>query len=140
MTAPQADPPRRIHHLRPLLDLPERTPPRVGPPRSGTSAITDGIVRLLRENTGRGPTGANTVISSDLAVVTLAECLTTAERTLADRGRSDAALELRAALHERIRADAIAVVESITGRPVVAYLAAQESDPDIAILAFYFGR
>lgn len=109
-------------------------------PRSETSAITEAIVRLVRLNTGRGPTGANTVISSDLVVVTLADCLTTAEKTLVERGYSEATLRLRATLHEGIKADAVAAVEETTGRPVVAYLAAQEHDPDIAILAFYFGR
>lgn len=79
------------------------------------------------------------MISSDLALVTLVDCLTTAERTLVAEGHSQVALRLRAALHEEIRAEAVATVEAATGRKVVAYLAAQEHDPDIAILAFYFG-
>ena len=135
MHAPQAGPDRRIHCLRPLLDVPEtRRPP------SDTSAISERIVRLLLVNTGRGPTKATTAISSDLAVVTLADCLTEAEKTQAEGGHGEAAMRLRAALHDGIRAEAIAAVEAITGREVVAYLAAQENDPDVALLAFYFGR
>jgi uncharacterized protein YbcI len=80
------------------------------------------------------------VIASDLAVVTLEDCLTKAEKTLAAQGRRPLADEMRAALHDAIRADAIASVEAVTGRRVVAYLAAQEYDPDVAVIAFYFGR
>ncbi|HEX6583341.1 MAG TPA: Na-translocating system protein MpsC family protein [Thermoleophilaceae bacterium] len=108
--------------------------------QSATSAITEMIVHLLRVKSGRGPTKASTSISSDLAIVTLGECVTTFERMLADQGQGDAAMRLRSALHEGIRAEAVAAVEEITGRHVVAYLAAQEHDPDVAIIAFYFER
>lgn len=108
-------------------------------PRTDSTAITDAIVRILRAHTGRGPTAATTVVAPDLAVVTLSDCLTKGE-TLARLGHSDAALRLRAALHDEIRDEAVATVEAISGRRVAAYLAAQEHDPDIAILAFYFGR
>jgi uncharacterized protein YbcI len=109
-------------------------------PRSDTREITETIVHLLRVNTGRGPTGAQTSISSDLVLVTLTECLTRAEKTLAERGHSDATLELRATLHHEIRDEAVACVEAITGRQVRAYLTAQEANPDVAILAFYLGK
>ena len=122
MKAPYTDPPRRIHCLRPLLDVPE-----TARPQSATSAISERIVQLLRTTSGRGPTNASTAISSDLAIV-----------TLGDFGHGDAPMPLRSALHEGIRAEAVAAVEEITGRHVVAYLAAQEDDPDVAIIAFYF--
>lgn len=67
--------------------------------------------------------GASTAITSHLVLVTLEDC------------RAE-----RAVLHEDIRAGAVEAVEAITGRRVSAYLAAQEHDPEIAILAFYFGR
>ena len=127
--------PHRIHCLRALPDLPE-TPP----PLSETREITKAIVRLLRQSTGRGPTSASTAITSNLALVTLADCLTKAEKTLAGCGERDAARRVRAALHRGIRTEAVAVVEEITGRRVSAYLTAQEYDPDVAILAFYFGE
>ena len=135
MDASTTESPRRIHCLRPLLDVPETERPR-----SDAAAITETVVRLLRTSTGRGPTNATTAISPDLALVTLAGCLTRAEQTLAERGCRDAAMRLRATLHDGIRAEAVETVERVTGRRVAAYLSAQECEPDVAILAFYFGR
>jgi uncharacterized protein YbcI len=80
------------------------------------------------------------VIASDLAVVTLEDCLTKAEKTLAAQGRRALADGMRATVYDAIRAEAVASVEEVTGRQVVAYLAAQEYDPDVAVIAFYFGR
>lgn len=47
-------------------------------------------------------------------------------------------MEVRTALHDGIQAQATAAVEEITGRPVVAYLTAQQQEPDLAIIAFVF--
>ncbi len=107
---------------------------------SGTAVISETLVRLLRESTGRGPSKARTVIAPDLAVATLVDCLTPAERILAAQGDGKVASRLRAAVHQEIRPDAVAAVEEVTGKKVVAYLAAQEHDPDVAVIAFYFGQ
>ena len=47
------------------------------------------MVGLLRRHTGWGPTKAKALISSDLVVVTLADCLTTAERRVAAVGHGE---------------------------------------------------
>jgi uncharacterized protein YbcI len=100
-------------------------------------AISTGVVGLLREHTGRGPTKAKTIISSDLVVITLADCLTTAERQLAAAGHGDLVADTRSVLHEGMRAAATDIVEEHTNRQVNAYLTAQHQDPDLAILVFY---
>ena len=82
---------------------------------SNSAAISEAVVRLLRVSTGRGPTSASTLISPDLAVITLADCLTTAEQTLAAQGHAKVASRLRTALHEEIRSEAVATVEDVTG-------------------------
>jgi len=139
----------RVPHLRSLSDA--LTAPPAAPPRPRPDEINGGasnetcaaeinstIVHLLRVHAGRAPTNAETVLTSELAVVTLRDCLTAAERTLADEGLSALAMEVRTALHEGIRAQATAVVEEITGLPVVAYLTAQQEEPDVAMIAFVF--
>jgi uncharacterized protein YbcI len=100
-------------------------------------AISTGVVGLLRERTGRGPTKAKTIVSSDLVVITLADCLTTAERQLAGAGHGDLVARTRSVLHEGMRAAATGIVEEHTNRQVNAYLTAQHQDPDLAILVFY---
>lgn len=149
------DRPHRVHHLRALsgvttAPLTEEADPleamiatgdeRNGaePEEGGEGAISNSIFHLLRVHAGRAPATASTVLTTDLAVVTLRGCLTTAERTLASEGESALALQVRTVLHEGIRAEATAAVEEITGRPVVAYLTDQHHEPDLAIIAFVF--
>lgn len=108
-------------------------------PGESAAAISRAIVGLLRTRTGRGPTKARTALSSDLAIVTLGDVRTVAERTLAAEGQRALATQLRAALHDGMRAEAVAAVEAITGRQVAAYLTAQQHDPDLAVIAFHFG-
>jgi uncharacterized protein YbcI len=87
--------------------------------------------------TGRGPTKARTYLSPDLAIVTLGDWLTPSEETLLSDGRRALARQLRTALHDGMRAEAVAAVERVTGRQVAAYLTAHQHDPDLAILAFH---
>lgn len=77
-----------------------------------------------------------TAISSDLAIVTLADCPTATERTLVNEGRGAPVTQVRTALHDGMRAEVVAVVQEITGRQVVAYLTAHQHDPDLAVIAF----
>ena len=100
--------------------------------------ISNAIVRLLRLHAGRGPTKAKTTITQELAVVTLRDCLTVAEASLADGGHGQHVKNGRHALHHAIRAAAIAVVEDASGRRVAAYLSDQHHAPDVAVIVFVF--
>jgi len=95
------------------------------------------LVGLLRRHTGKGPTKARAIISSDLVLVTLSEGLTTAEAHVAAAGHAQLIARGRSVLYDLIRDEATAIVEQLTGRKVVAYLTAQHNEPDIAILVFY---
>ncbi len=99
--------------------------------------ITTRIVSLLRRHTGRGPTRAKTGMSADLVVVTLAECLTSAEKRLVDCGHAELVNRARDTIHQCMRAEAAAIVEDCTSRHVVAYLTDQEHDPDLTVFVFY---
>ena len=102
--------------------------------------VANQIVGLLRERTGRGPTQAKCAITADLAVVTLADCLTTLETQLAASGNIELVRQVRRATHGGMHPEATAIVEELTQRRVVAYLTAQDDDPDLAILIFYLAR
>lgn len=101
-------------------------------------AVSRALVRLLRQRTGRGPTKVRTDLSPDLAIATLEDWITPAERTLLREGRNGLATQFRTALHDGIRAEAMAAVEEITGRRIAAFLTAHQHDPEIAIIAFHF--
>jgi uncharacterized protein YbcI len=99
--------------------------------------ISARVAGLLRGPSGGGATNAKTVISSDLVLVTLSDCLTTAETKIVAAGQADLVIRARSMLYDGIRDEATAIVEELTDRQVIAYLTAQHADPDLAILVFY---
>jgi uncharacterized protein YbcI len=101
-----------------------------------TAAISNAVVGLLRDFTGRGPTQARTTIGSDTIVVTLRDSLTKAERTLANRGQALEVLAMRRAFQETMREDLIAAVERLTMRKVEAFLSDNLHEPDVAVEIF----
>jgi uncharacterized protein YbcI len=106
------------------------------PAGSLSEAISTAVVGLLRKYTGRAPTHAHTTIASDMIVVTLRDCLTRAERTLAAHDQARQALAMRHAVQDVMRDELIAVVEALTGRTVEAFLSDNLNDPDIAVEVF----
>jgi uncharacterized protein YbcI len=100
------------------------------------AAISNAVVGLLHNYTGRGPTRARTTIGSDTIVVTLRDSLTKAERTLADNGQSTEVLAMRRAFQSAMRDDLVAAVEQLTGRTVEAFLSDNLHAPDVAVEIF----
>ena len=105
---------------------------------SGTlsAAISNAVVGLLHDYTGRGPTRARTTIGADTIVVTLRDSLTKAERTLAGRGQASEVLAMRRAFQDTMREDLVAAIEGLTGRTVEAFLSDNLHDPDVAVEIF----
>ena len=106
------------------------------PVRSMSAAISNAVVGLLRDYTGRGPTRVRTTIGPDAIVVTLRDSLTKAERTLAQRGQALEVLAMRRAFQDTMREDLIAAVEALTERSVEAFLSDNLHDPDVAVEVF----
>jgi uncharacterized protein YbcI len=101
-----------------------------------SAAISNAVVGLLHDFTGRGPTRARTTIGADTIVVTLRDSLTKAERTLADRGQSTEVLAMRRAFQDTMRDDLVAAIERLTGRTVEAFLSDNLHEPDVAVEIF----
>jgi uncharacterized protein YbcI len=99
-------------------------------------AISNAVVRLMSEYTGRGPTRARTYLQDDLITVVLQDTMTKGERSLVRDGRSDLVLTTRKAYQCTMGSDLVAAVEDITNRTVVAFLSDNHIDPDIAIESF----
>jgi uncharacterized protein YbcI len=96
------------------------------------AAISNAIVGLLREYTGRGPTKARTTIRDNVVLVMLEQTLTKGERSLASRGREQTVLDLRHEYQEAMREESSAKIAELTGRNVIAFLSANHVDPDLA--------
>ncbi|MEA2197547.1 MAG: hypothetical protein QOJ25_1598 [Solirubrobacteraceae bacterium] len=99
-------------------------------------AISNLIVGMLREYTGRGPTKARTTIRDNVVVVVLEQTLTKGEQSLVARGRSNTVLEIRHEFQNAMRDECSEKVEELTGRKVVAFLSANHIDPDVGVEIF----
>ena len=113
-------------------DSPESHPDR----GALNAAISEAVVRLMADSTGRGPTKARTTIDRDLIVVMLQNTLTTGERYLADSDRAEQVLGMRRAYQEAMRSDCIEAIEDLAGRTVIAFMSANHIDPDLAAEVF----
>ena len=100
------------------------------------TAISDGMVALLKEFYGRGPTRAKTYYQDELVVCLLHGGLTRVEKTLHDGGRLDAVTQQRLAFHEVMRDRFNAVVEQATGRRVIGFMSGCQHEPDMICEVF----
>lgn len=100
------------------------------------AAISNAIVQLLHDYSGRGPTHARTTIADDVIVCVLADALTKTERRLVEAGEQSTVLEQRSAVQKIMREDAIAAVERLSGRTVKAFMSNNHIDPDVAAEIF----
>jgi uncharacterized protein YbcI len=101
-----------------------------------TAAISNSVVRLFSEHTGRGPTKARTTVEGELVVVILRESMTQGERALVHRGKHAEVMQLRRAFQDTMSEDLVAVVERLTQRNVQAFMSANHIDPDAAAEIF----
>ncbi len=99
-------------------------------------AISNALVRLLRDYTGRGPTQAYTTITDTHVIVVLRDALLKSERSLVKDGHADAVLDMRRRVQGTMKRDLIAAIEQNTGREVLAFLSDHHIDPDIAVEVF----
>jgi uncharacterized protein YbcI len=100
-------------------------------------ALSRGLVHLMRERAGRGPTVAKSFWAGDDALLVLfGGGYTKAEQTLWDQGRPDTAVAYRHAVLDALEDGMREVVESCVGRPVVAVLATAHHDPDVMAVVF----
>jgi uncharacterized protein YbcI len=108
--------------------------PVVGSSRA--AAISNMVVRLMSQYTGRGPTKARTYLSDDLVTVVLQDALTKAEHSLVAGDHHQLVLSVRGALHETMRADLAAGIRRILGREVLVMLSANHIEPDFTVETF----
>ena len=100
------------------------------------AALSNAVVHLLREYTGRGPTRAKSHITDDLVTVVLQDTLTTGERNLVEHGQAESVLNTRQLYQQAMRADLIEAVERLSQRTVIAFMSSNHIEPDVAIETF----
>lgn len=100
------------------------------------TAISDGLVSLLKEFYGRGPTQAKSYYSDDLVVCILQGGFTRVEQTLLDGGRGAAVIDQRMQFQDLMRDRFEQVVEDATGREVIGFMSGNQQEPDMMCEVF----
>ena len=100
------------------------------------TAISDGMVALLKEYYGRGPEQAKTYMTDDLVVCLLRGGFTPVEQTLLEGGHGEDVIRQRMAFQDVMRDRFAQVVEGATGRKVVGFMSGNQQDPDMICEVF----
>jgi uncharacterized protein YbcI len=100
-------------------------------------AVSDGVVRLLRDFAGKGPTTCKAYWAGpDILVVMLRGGYTAAEQTFFEGGHGQSVRESRMKLQDTLSARMSAMIEELTGRKVIAFMNASHQDPDLSAELF----
>ena len=103
------------------------------------TAISDGMVALLKEFYGRGPTRTKSYFEDDLVVCVLRGGFSRVEQTLLEGGRSTAVIQQRMEFQEVMRDRFTGVIEDATGRPVIGFMSGNQQHPDMMCEVFILG-
>jgi uncharacterized protein YbcI len=100
------------------------------------TAVSDGMVALLKEFYGRGPSRAKSYYEDDLVVCLLRGGFTRVERTLLEGGRGSSVIQQRMEFQELMRERFEAVIEGATGRKVIGFMSGNQQHPDMMCEVF----
>jgi len=100
------------------------------------TAISNAVVQIVREYTGRGPTRARSSIRDDVVVVVMQETLLKAEHSLINDSKGALVVEMRRSFQQTMREELSAAVERLTGRKVIAFMSDSHLEPDYSVELF----
>jgi uncharacterized protein YbcI len=129
-------------NIRAVRDRPDDTAPAALSDPGHTdrgdvlTAISDGIVALLKDFYGKGPSRTKTYYEDDLVVCLLRGGFTRVEETLREAGRGDDVIHQRMAFQDVMRDRFEAVIERATGRRVIGFMSGNQQHPDMLCEVF----
>ncbi|HEX3802141.1 MAG TPA: Na-translocating system protein MpsC family protein [Solirubrobacteraceae bacterium] len=100
------------------------------------TAISDGMVALLKEFYGRGPTRAKSYYEDDLVVCVLRGGFSRVEQTLLEGGRGGVVIQQRLEFQELMRERFESVIAQATGRRVIGFMSGNQQEPDMMCEVF----
>jgi uncharacterized protein YbcI len=100
------------------------------------TAISDGMVALLKEFYGRGPTRTKSYYEDDLVVCVLRGGFSRVEQTLLEGGRTAAVVQQRLEFQDLMRERFEGVIERATGRRVIGFMSGNQQRPDMMCEVF----
>lgn len=111
----------------------------VAPPGpADLQALSNEMVRLYKDQFGRGPTKAvSQFAGSDTLICTLENTLTPAERNMVALGEHQRLRDVRLFFQHATEDQFVGAVERITGRKVRGFVSGLDADKDISAEVFY---
>jgi uncharacterized protein YbcI len=103
------------------------------------TAISDGVVGLLKEFYGHGPTRAKSYYQDDLVVCVVSGWFLTRRADLAGGRARDAVIQQRMEFHEVMLARFAQIIEDATGRQVIGFMSGNQQHPDLMCEVFILG-
>ena len=101
--------------------------------------ISNEMVRIYKEQFGRGPTKARTDWAGpDAVICTLRESFTPAERNLAAMGEHQRLRDTRMFFQYASEDEFINSIEEVVGRKVVSFISGVDAKHDVSAELFYF--
>lgn len=101
--------------------------------------VSNEMVRIYKEQFGRGPTKVRTDWAGpDVLVSTLRESLTAAEQNLADMGEFHRLRDTRIFFQYAAEDEFIRSIEQTVGRKVIAFVSGIDARRDVSAEVFYF--
>jgi uncharacterized protein YbcI len=105
-------------------------------PRYAAKEIVREMVQLYSRKLGRGPTKARIIANTNAVMVIFEDGLTKSEQTLIGAGESDQVMRNRQRITEAMRLESTAIIESLTGRTVTAYLTGLDPEANVSATVF----
>jgi|SRR5215210_3991812 len=103
-----------------------------------TAELSNAMVRIYKEQFGRGPTKTRTNYAGpDIVVTTLEDSFTPAERRMAEMGEHQRLRDTRMFFQYASIAEFKETVERITGRRVRAFVSGTDTEHDVSSEVFY---
>ena len=100
--------------------------------------ISREMVRLYKEQFGRGPTRAKTSFAGpDVVICTLEDSFTPAERKLAEMGEHQRLRDTRLYFQHATEDDFRSVIEQVLGRKVRAFNSSTDTETDVSVEVFH---
>jgi uncharacterized protein YbcI len=100
------------------------------------TAISDGMVALLKEFYGRGPIRTKSYYEDDLVVCVMRGGFSRVEQTLLEGGRGGAVIQQRMEFQEVMRQRFEEVIERASGRQVIGFMSGNQQHPDMMCEVF----
>jgi len=98
--------------------------------------ISDGLVGLLKEFYGHGPTRTKSYYQDDLVVCLLRGGFSRVEQTLLAGGRGQAVIQQRMEFQEVMRDRFVEIIEQATSRTVIGFMSGNQQHPDLMCEVF----